>query len=223
MGTTNSEFADERRRMVEQQLVPRGIDDQRVVDAMRRVPRHLFVPDEQARYAYDDHPLPIGDGQTISQPYIVALMLAAARIGPEDAVLDIGTGSGYAAAVAAELGHRVVSVERHADLAITAAATLEALGYRVTVVTGDGTLGWPAGAPYDVIVAAATGPSVPRSWLDQLAPGGRIVMPIGHPGGAQHLAAFTRGDDGALVETNLGAVAFVPLVGEAGWPVPGAS
>ncbi|WP_281727834.1 protein-L-isoaspartate(D-aspartate) O-methyltransferase [Leifsonia sp. PS1209] len=214
---TNTEFADERRRMVEQQLVPRGIEDQRVLDAMRRVPRHLFVPDEQARYAYDDHPLPIGDGQTISQPYIVALMLEAARIGPEDAVLDIGTGSGYAAAVAAELGHRVVSVERHPDLAVTAAATLEALGYRVNVVTGDGTLGWPGGAPYDVIVAAATGPDVPRAWVAQLAPGGRIVMPIGRAGGAQHLAAFTRTDDGGLVSTNLGAVAFVPLVGEAGW------
>lgn len=203
--------------MVEQQLVPRGIEDQRVLDAMRRVPRHLFVPDEQARFAYDDHPLPIGDGQTISQPYIVALMLEAARIGPEDAVLDIGTGSGYAAAVAAELGHRVVSVERHPDLAVTAAATLEALGYRVNVVTGDGTLGWPEGAPYDAIVAAATGPSVPRAWLDQLASGGRIVMPIGHTGGAQHLAAFTVSATGDLTETNLGAVAFVPLLGEAGW------
>ncbi|WP_268765803.1 protein-L-isoaspartate(D-aspartate) O-methyltransferase [Leifsonia sp. Root227] len=214
---TNTEFADERRRMVEQQLVPRGIEDQRVLDAMRRVPRHLFVPDEQARYAYDDHPLPIGDGQTISQPYIVALMLEAARIGPEDAVLDIGTGSGYAAAVAAELGHRVVSVERHPDLAVTAAATLEALGYRVNVVTGDGTLGWAEGAPYDAIVAAATGPSVPLAWLDQLAPGGRIVMPIGHTGGAQHLAAFTIAASGDLTETNLGAVAFVPLLGESGW------
>jgi len=203
--------------MVEQQLVPRGIEDQRVLDAMRRVPRHLFVPDAQARYAYDDHPLPIGDGQTISQPYIVALMLEAARIGPEDAVLDIGTGSGYAAAVAAELGHRVISVERHPDLAVTAAATLEALGYRVNVVTGDGTLGWPEGAPYDAIVAAATGPSVPRAWLDQLASGGRIVMPIGHTGGAQHLAAFTVSATGDLTETNLGAVAFVPLLGEAGW------
>ncbi|GAB3581682.1 hypothetical protein GCM10027406_23310 [Leifsonia lichenia] len=204
--------------MVEQQLVPRGIEDQRVLDAMRRVPRHLFVPDEQAGYAYDDHPLPIGDGQTISQPYIVALMLEAAKIGPEDAVLDIGTGSGYAAAVAAELGHRVVSVERHPDLAVTAAATLEALGYWVNVVTGDGTLGWADGAPYDAIIAAATGPTVPRAWLDQLAPGGRIVMPIGRTGGAQHLAAYTRAPDGTLAETNLGAVAFVPLLGEAGWP-----
>ncbi|QNE34839.1 protein-L-isoaspartate(D-aspartate) O-methyltransferase [Leifsonia shinshuensis] len=203
--------------MVEEQLRLRGIEDQRVLDAMRRVPRHEFVPEGAEPYAYEDHPMPIGDGQTISQPYIVALMLEAARIGPEDSVLDVGTGSGYAAAVAAELGHRVVSIERHPELAVTAAATLEALGYRVNVVTGDGTLGWPAGAPYDVIVAAATGPSVPRAWPDQLSPGGRIVMPVGHPGGAQHLAVFERGPDGTLHERNLGAVAFVPLVGDDGW------
>ena len=207
--------------MVEQQLVPRGIEDQRVLDAMRRVPRHLFVPDQLSRYAYDDRPLPIDDGQTISQPYIVALMLEAARIGPEDAVLDVGTGSGYAAAVAALLAHRVVSIERKAGLAVEAAATLEALGYRVEVVTGDGTLGWPAGAPYDAIVAAATGPSVPPAWVEQLAPSGRIVMPVGRSGGAQRLALFERDDDGRLVETNLGAVAFVPLLGEQAWPAEG--
>jgi len=204
--------------MVEEQLARRGIEDQRVLDAMRRVPRHLFVEAAAAPYAYEDHPMPIGDGQTISQPYIVALMLQAARIGPEDTVLDVGTGSGYAAAVAAELAHRVVSIERHPDLAVGAAATLEALGYRVDVVTGDGTLGWPDEAPYDAIVAAATGPSVPRPWVEQLAPHGRIVMPVGRPGRSQRLAAFTRGDDGALLETSLGAVAFVPLVGDHGWP-----
>ena len=215
------EFDAERERMVEQQLVPRGIEDQRVLDAMRRVPRHVFVPDQLARYAYDDRPLPIDDGQTISQPYIVALMLEAARIGPEDAVLDVGTGSGYAAAVAAQLAHRVVSIERKPGLAIEAAATLDALGYRVEVVTGDGTLGWPAGAPYDAIVAAATGPSVPSAWVDQLAAGGRIVMPVGRSGGAQHLAVFERSADGSLAETNLGAVAFVPLLGEQAWPPDG--
>ncbi|MGO4594496.1 protein-L-isoaspartate(D-aspartate) O-methyltransferase [Leifsonia sp. 2TAF2] len=208
--------------MVEEQLVPRGIEDQRVLDAMRRVPRHLFVEPSAAPYAYEDHPMPIGDGQTISQPYIVALMLQAARIGPEDRVLDVGTGSGYAAAVAAMLGHRVVGIERHPDLAIGAAATLDALGYRVEVVTGDGTLGWPAGAPYDVILAAATGPSVPRAWMEQLAPGGRIVMPVGASGRAQHLALFTL-EDGRLHETNLGAVAFVPLIGDQGWPANGES
>jgi len=207
--------------MVEEQLALRGIDDHRVLDAMRRVPRHLFVDEAAAAYAYEDHPMPIGDGQTISQPYIVALMLQAARIGPEDAVLDVGTGSGYAAAVAAELAHRVVSVERHPDLAVAAAATLEALGYRVEVVTGDGTLGWPAAAPYDAIVAAAAGPAVPPAWVEQLAPGGRIVMPIGRPGRAQHLALFERSLDGALHGTDLGSVAFVPLLGAEGWPLPG--
>lgn len=206
--------------MVEEQLARRGIEDQRVLDAMRRVPRHLFVEESAAPYAYEDHPMPIGDGQTISQPYIVALMLQAARIGPEDRVLDIGTGSGYAAAVAAQLGHRVVSVERHPDLAVGAAATLEALGYRVEVVTGDGTLGWPAAAPYDAIVAAATGPSVPWAWVEQLAAGGRIVMPVGRPGRAQHLALFEREPDGSLRESSLGSVAFVPLLGAQGWPVP---
>lgn len=204
--------------MVEEQLARRGIEDQRVLDAMRRVPRHLFVEESAAPYAYEDHPMPIGDGQTISQPFIVALMLEAARIGPEDTVLDVGTGSGYAAALTAELAHRVVSIERHPDLAVGAAATLEALDYRVEVVTGDGTLGWPAAAPYDAIVAAATGPSVPRAWAEQLRQGGRIVMPVGRPGGAQHLALFTRRDDGTLEETRLGAVAFVPLVGDQGWP-----
>lgn len=207
--------------MVEQQLLPRGIEDQRVLDAMRRVPRHLFVPEKLARYAYDDRPLPIDDGQTISQPYIVALMLEAARIGPEDAVLDVGTGSGYAAAVAAQLAHRVVSIERKAGLAVEAAATLDALGYRVQVVTGDGTLGWPDGAPYDAIVAAATGPRVPSTWLDQLAPGGRIVMPVGRSGAAQHLGLFERNEHNEVVERNLGAVAFVPLLGEHAWPAEG--
>ena len=204
--------------MVDEQLVPRGIRDQRVLGAMGRVPRHEFVPERSVPYAYEDHPMPIGDGQTISQPYIVALMLEAARIGAEDVVLDVGTGSGYAAAVTAELAHRVVSVERHPGLAVEAAATLDALGYRVEVVTGDGTLGWPEGAPYDAIVAAATGPSVPRAWVEQLAPGGRIVMPVGRPGHAQHLAVFTSRADGELVKEDLGAVAFVPLVGEQAWP-----
>lgn len=217
-GVTETAYQAERTRMVEQQLVPRGIEDQRVLGAMSRVPRHEFVPEGQVRYAYEDHPLPIGDGQTISQPYIVALMLQAARIAPEDAVLDVGTGSGYAAAVTAQLARRVVSIERHSGLALAAAATLDALGYRVDVITGDGTLGWPDGAPYDAIVAAATGPSVPRAWVDQLAPHGRIVMPVGRSGAAQHLAVFTRGRDGELRERNLGAVAFVPLIGASGWP-----
>jgi protein-L-isoaspartate(D-aspartate) O-methyltransferase len=217
-GRTQIDHDRERARMVEQQLVPRGIEDRRVLEAMLRVPRHRFVAPEAARYAYDDRPLPIGDGQTISQPYIVALMLEEARIMPTDRVLDVGTGSGYAAALAAELAADVVSIERHAGLARSAAERLAALGYSVTVVTGDGSLGCPASAPYDVILAAATGPAVPTAWLDQLAGGGRIVMPIGRTGGAQHLARFERGTGGMLAEKNLGAVAFVPLVGEQAWP-----
>jgi protein-L-isoaspartate(D-aspartate) O-methyltransferase len=219
---TQNDHDVERRRMVEQQLVPRGIHDARVLDAMLRVPRHLFVPPEEARYAYGDHPLPIGDGQTISQPYIVALMLQEARIEPADVVLDVGTGSGYAAAVASELAARVVSVERHPELAAEAARTLNALGYPVTVVTGDGSLGWPEAAPYDAIVAAATGPQVPEAWRTQLADGARVVMPIGHSGRAQHLAVFTRMAEGGLVETNLGGVSFVPLLGEQAWPIDSA-
>ncbi|MFF1571955.1 protein-L-isoaspartate(D-aspartate) O-methyltransferase [Leifsonia sp. NPDC058292] len=215
---TQTDHEGGRRRMVEQQLVPRGIDDARVLDAMGRVPRHLFVPPEEAAYAYADRPLPIGDGQTISQPYIVALMLQEARILPENTVLDVGTGSGYAAAVASELAARVISIERHPGLASEAARTLAALGYPVRVVTGDGSLGWPDSAPYDVILAAATGPRVPPAWLDQLADDARVVMPVGAPGRAQHLALFTRDADGGLTETNLGAVSFVPLLGEQAWP-----
>lgn len=199
--------------MVERQLVPRGISDERVLEAMRQVPRHLFVPPEVAGYAYSDRPLPIGDGQTISQPYIVALMLQSAALAPDAAVLDIGTGSGYAAAVASRLAARVVSIERHAALADSARQTLAALGYPVEVITGDGLPGWPDGAPYDAVLAAATGPRIPPAWLEQLRVGGRLVMPIGRSDGAQSLIVRTKTGDGRVAEENLGAVAFVPLVG----------
>jgi protein-L-isoaspartate(D-aspartate) O-methyltransferase len=207
--------------MVQRQLIPRGIGDPRVLDAMARVPRHEFVPLDIVDYAYDDRPLPLSDGQTISQPYIVALMVESARIGPDDVVLDVGTGSGYAAAVAAELADRVYSIERQPRLAASAATRLRELGYRVEVIEGDGSLGWPEGAPYDAVLAAATGPSVPAAWVEQLAPGGRIVMPIGSPRGSQHLAAFTLDAHGRLREENLGAVSFVPLLGAQAWPIEG--
>lgn len=206
----------QRRRMVEQQLVPRDITDERVLDAMRRVPRHLFVPGDLSGLAYSDGPLPIGDGQTISQPYIVALMLQAAALTPDAVVLDIGTGSGYAAAIASLLAERVVSIERHPALADSARERLTALGYSVEVITGDGTRGWPAAAPYDAVLAAATGPRVPPAWLEQLRVGGRLVMPLGRSDGPQHLVVRTKTGNDRVVEQNLGAVAFVPLVeGEA--------
>ncbi len=207
--------------MVQRQLRPRGIHDERVLEAMQHVPRHEFVPLDLIDYAYDDRPLPLSDGQTISQPYIVALTLEAARIVAADIVLDVGTGSGYAAAVAAELASRVVSIERQPRLAASARDRLSRLGYTVTVIDGDGSVGWPDGAPYDAIVAAATGPSVPVAWVEQLAPAGRIVMPIGSPRGAQRLAAFTLTAAGTLREKNLGAVSFVPLVGAQAWPEQG--
>lgn len=216
------DFDTERERMVEQQLVARGIRDERVLEAMREVPRHEFVSADLAPYAYSDGPLPIENGQTISQPYIVALMLEAAAIEADDTVLDVGTGSGYAAAVAARLARHVVSIERYASLAESARSRLAVLRCdNVEIVTGDGTLGWASGAPYNAIVAAATGPRVPQDWLDQLAPGGHVVMPIGAARGAQRLIVRTRTASGEPGEENLGGVSFVPLVGVNGWAEEG--
>ncbi|HEV7566772.1 MAG TPA: protein-L-isoaspartate(D-aspartate) O-methyltransferase [Microbacteriaceae bacterium] len=217
-----SDYETARARMVERQLIYRGIRDPLVLDAMLRVPRHEFVAPNLVDYAYDDRPLPIEDGQTISQPYIVALMVEAARLDRDATVLEVGTGSGYAAAVMAELAGRVVTIERHAGLAESARVRLARLGYdTVEVVTGDGTLGWPGAAPYQAIIAAASGPRVPQAWLDQLAVGGRIVTPLGAPRGAQHLLALTRVSEDEMREENLGGVSFVPLLGEQGWPTSG--
>ncbi|RLQ86542.1 protein-L-isoaspartate(D-aspartate) O-methyltransferase [Mycetocola zhadangensis] len=203
--------------MVSEQLESRGIRDERVLDAMRRVPREEFVRQSTRRNAYEDHPLPIDEGQTISQPYIVALTLQAAQLAETDCVLDVGTGSGYAAAVAAELAGRVISIERHPELAAAAESVLKRLGCdRVTVIVGDGTLGYPDLAPFDAIVAAAAGPRIPAPWVHQLAVGGRIVMPIGDSRFGQALTRATKSSDGALRRENLGAVAFVPLIGEYG-------
>ncbi|AWB86399.1 protein-L-isoaspartate(D-aspartate) O-methyltransferase [Mycetocola zhujimingii] len=211
------DFRQRRERMVAEQLQARGIRDSRVLDAMRRVPREAFVRERAEASAYEDHPLPIDAGQTISQPYIVALTLEAAELGENDTVLDVGTGSGYAAAVAAELAHSVVSIERHAELAESAAAVLGRLGYdNVTVVVGDGTNGYPPAAPYDAIVAAAAAPEIPSPWADQLADGGRIIMPIGEPRFGQMLTRAIRGHDGRLQLEQLCAVTFVPLIGDHG-------
>jgi protein-L-isoaspartate(D-aspartate) O-methyltransferase len=212
-------FVDLRRRMVEEQLRARGIADERVLEAMGRVPREEFVPHDAAAAAYDDRAMSIGGGQTISQPYVVALTLQAARIGPDDDLLDVGTGSGYAAAVASFVAPRVWSVERDAHLAALAAERLRRLGYaNVRVAVGDGARGWPAHAPFGAIVAAAAGVDVPPAWLAQLADGGRIVAPFG-PTDAQHLVRVTKTAFGPVRDT-LTAVRYVPLVaGDGGEPV----
>lgn len=204
--------------MVRTQLVARGIRDAAVLAAMRAVPRERFVPPHLAGHAYDDGPLPIGHGQTISQPLIVALMAEALALGPDDRVLEVGTGSGYAAAVLARCCREVWTLERIPALATAARARLEELGVtNVHVVHADGTLGWPDAAPFDGIQVTAGGPAVPEALVDQLAPGGRLVIPIGARRDAQRLVRVTRGGDDGLRTEDLGAVAFVPLVGVQGW------
>jgi protein-L-isoaspartate(D-aspartate) O-methyltransferase len=210
-----------REEMVTRQLAARGIRDERVLAAMRKVPRDEFVPAELVEFAYEDSPLPIAEGQTISQPLIVAQMAEALEIAPRDRVLEIGTGSGYAAAVLAQLAADVKTVERHESLALAARRKLRELGYRnVEVIFADGTLGWQQGAPYDAIAAAASGPEVPPALIAQLAPGGRLVMPVGPPGREQRLVRLRKGTSGSATREDLGPVRFVPLVGVAGWPEP---
>jgi protein-L-isoaspartate(D-aspartate) O-methyltransferase len=212
------DFEAARRRMVQEQLVERGIADPLVLAAMARVPREQFVSPRQAAFAYDDGPLPIGEGQTISQPYIVACMAEALGLARTDRVLEIGTGSGYAAAVLAEIAAEVYTVERIPRLAEGARQRLARLGRAsVHVLTGDGTLGWPEHAPYDAIVATAGGPAVPPALLEQLAIGGRLVIPVGGSY-AQRLVRVTRATAEDYRYEDLEAVAFVPLVGAQGWP-----
>jgi protein-L-isoaspartate(D-aspartate) O-methyltransferase len=207
-----------RERMVRTQIAGRGVRDAAVLEAMRTVPREAFLPPELAEFAYEDHPLPIARGQTISQPYVVALMTAALGIGPRDRVLEIGTGSGYAAAILGRIAHEVYTIERHGELAEAAAARLRALGLdNVRVLHGDGTLGWREHAPYDAIVVTAGGPDVPEALLAQLAVGGRLVIPIGEDRAMQTLVRVTREADGSLRHEDLGDVRFVPLVGAQGW------
>ena len=212
------EFAELRERMVRRQIESRGITDPAILDAFRDVPREEFVDEEHRRFAYDDNPLPIEAGQTISQPYIVALMIEAAAIRPADAVLEVGAGSGYAAAVISRIAKRVVSIERHGELAQIARERMARLGYgNVRILQGDGTRGCPDEAPFDAILAAASGSHVPKPLLDQLAPGGRLVMPVGDPGWVQELVKVTKRPDGSTSQENLGGVRFVPLIGEEGW------
>jgi protein-L-isoaspartate(D-aspartate) O-methyltransferase len=192
------------------------IADKRVVEAMRRVPREAFVSTEQHQFAYDDHPLSIGFGQTISQPFIVALMVQALEVKESEQVLELGTGSGYEAAILAELAQKVVTVESIPELAESAKQVLDRLGYRnIEVHVAGKTLGWPAGAPYDAIVVAAGAPTVPQVLLEQLAWGGRLVIPVGSRW-QQDLLKVTRLRKGNRTE-NLGGCYFVPLIGEGAW------
>ena len=213
-----TDFTRERQEMVERQLKRRGIRERQILDAFLAVPREAFISDEYAHLAYGDHPLPIEAGQTISQPYIVALMIHAAGIKQGDTVLEVGAGSGYAAAVISRVAGKVVGIERQHDLVEVARGRLKRLGYdNVTIVEGDGTKGCPDYAPFDAILAAASGSHVPRPLIEQLAPGGRIVMPVGDPGWVQELIKVTKEEDGILKQQNLGGVRFVPLIGEEGW------
>lgn len=209
-----TDFTTLRDHMVERQIAARGIGDPALLAAFRAVPREAFVGDAQARFAYDDRPLPIEAGQTISQPYIVALMIAAAQVGAGDHVLEVGAGSGYAAAVLGRVAGQVVAIERHGELAALARERIARLEYaNVEIVEGDGVLGWPAAAPYDAILAAASGGHVPPTLIEQLKPGGRLVMPLGRHRWSQSLVKITRRGDGRLEQQTLCAVRFVPLVG----------
>ena len=208
-----------RERMVEKDICPRGIKDQRVLDALLKVPRHLFVGDAHRMSAYEDHPLSIGEGQTISQPYIVALMTEALKLTGSETVLEIGTGSGYQTTILAELAAHVYSVERIPSLTGRARKVMDSLGYNnVLVKLSDGTLGWDKYAPYDRILVTAGAPSVPEPLIEQLAPGGILVIPVG-TNSLQELVCVTKEEDGSIKESRLGSCVFVRLVGKHGWEV----
>lgn len=205
--------AERRARMVETQIVARGVRNPRVLAAMREVPRHLFVDAAHRDQAYEDHPLPIGSNQTVSQPYIVALMTELLDLGPKEKVLEIGTGSGYQSAVLGKLAAHVYSIEILPDLARAAAERLKKLGYEnVTVKAGDGYRGWPQEAPFDGIIVTAAPERIPQPLLDQLAPGGRMVIPVG--GFFQELKVFSKDKEGKITEKDILPVRFVPMTGE---------
>lgn len=214
----NNDLSRFREQMVKTQLISRGIQDPAVLSAMGQVPREVFVPPDLVEVAYDDSALPIGKKQTISQPYMVALMLEALELKQKDRVLEIGTGSGYAAAVLSRIVEQVFTIERYEELAKVAQARFRQLAYEnIQVHTGDGTLGWSEHAPYDGVVVTAGGPEIPEPLLDQLKVGGFLVIPIGRWKSTQKLVRVHRTDQAEFQKENLGSVRFVPLVGEEGW------
>lgn len=210
-------FEEQRSRMVEEQLRRRSISDERVLAAFLRVPRHAFVPEERRHEAYDDRPVPIGGGQTISQPYMVALMTQLLRLQGHERVLELGTGSGYQLAILAELALEVYSVERIPELAEQAMSRLADLGYlNIHISTGNGTLGWPEHAPYEAMLVTAAAPAIPQALVDQLADGGRLVIPVGSQQTQTLTLAQRRGS--RLHLEPITTCVFVPLVGEQAWP-----
>jgi protein-L-isoaspartate(D-aspartate) O-methyltransferase len=209
-------FDTERLAMVEQQLRQRGIRDERVLEAMRTVPRHEFVSPAEASDAYADRPVPIGEHQTTSQPYIIAAMLQAVAIKPTDRVLEIGAGSGYQTALLGELASQVFALDRHASLVEAAGKVLDRLGYHnIALLVGDGSLGLPQAAPFDVIVVSAAAPRVPAPLLEQLATGGRMILPVGDS--EQQVLKLVRKYDGGASEISLEGCRFVPLIGQQGF------
>jgi protein-L-isoaspartate(D-aspartate) O-methyltransferase len=215
-------FQQQRERMVDQQIAARGITSKATLKAMREVPREHFIPDELAQFAYDDAPLPIEEGQTISQPFVVALMIDALELKPTDRVLEVGAGSGYAAAVLSRIAAEVFGVERYEVLASLAQQRATRLDYdNIKILHGDGTLGWPEHAPYDAIVVSAGGPEVPESLMEQLAIGGRLVIPVGAELRSQELVRVRRTAEHEFERDSLGRVQFVPLIGSEGWSLDG--
>jgi len=208
----------QRSDMVRDQLQRRGVKDPAVLAAMEQVPREAFVPERLREMSYQDSPLPIGEGQTISQPFIVARMIERLELTPEDKVLEIGTGSGYGAAILSRIANTVYTVERRASLAEAAREKLDKLGYdNIHVVVGDGSLGWPENAPYDAIVGTAGAPKVPEPLKEQLSVGGRLVLPVGTVPEQQVLIRLRKTAEDRFEQEEMEAVRFVPLVGEAGW------
>ena len=213
---TEDNYTAERARMVDRQIAPRGVSDPRVLAAMKKVPRHRFIPSHLWDQAYGDYPLPIGEDQTISQPYIVALMTELLELKATDRVLEVGTGSGYQAAILAELAGQVYSIDRVASLLARAEQILASLGYaNIKTRVGDGTLGWPEEMPFDAIIVTAGAPQVPRPLTEQLALGGRLVIPVGDTW-SQTLTCIRQTTDGLKFEYH-GGCRFVRLIGEYGW------